>query len=216
VLGTNDAVVAKVRAQIDRYDPVQIGESGQVKEYREERKYGEFGEYTHRHISHLVGLYPGSSITKDRPDWMAAARVALTERGDQSTGWALAHRLNCWARLGDGDHALKLVRNLLAERTANNLWDLHPPFQIDGNFGATSGICEMLLQSQAGYIDLLPALPKDWVREGSFKGLCARGGYEVDCAWKDGKPVSVTVRGPKDRRPEVRFAGEPCPCRTLE
>jgi len=211
ILGTNDAVVAKVRAQMDRYDPVQVGESGQIKEFREERKYGEIGEYTHRHISHLVGLYPGSLITKERPDWMKAATVTLTERGDESTGWALAHRLNCWARLGDGDHCLKLLRNLLAHRTYDNLWDAHPPFQIDGNFGATSGICEMLLQSQAGYIDLLPALPKDWASEGSFKGLCARGNYEVDCAWKDGKPVRVAVRGVSAKRPIVRFAGKDVP-----
>ena len=208
ILGTNDAVVARVRAQPDKYDPVQVGESGQVKEFREERKYGEIGEYHHRHISLLVGLYPGSLITKERPDWMAAARCSLTERGDESTGWALAHRLNCWARLGDGEHCLNLIRNLLAHRTYDNLWDAHPPFQIDGNFGATSGICEMLLQSQAAYIDLLPALPKDWASEGSFEGLCARGGYEVDCAWKNGRPVRVAVRGPKGRRPSVRYAGK--------
>ena len=208
VLGTNDAVVARVRAQLGRYDPVQVGESGQVKEFREERKYGEIGEYHHRHISHLVGLYPGSLITAERPDWMAAARRSLTERGDESTGWALAHRLNCWARLGDGDHCLKLIRNLLAHRTYDNLWDAHPPFQIDGNFGATSGICEMLLQSHAGCIDLLPALPRDWASEGSFKGLRARGGYEVDCAWKDGRPVRIAIRGPKGARPAVRFAGK--------
>ncbi len=207
VLGTNDAVVAKVKSQIDRYDPVQIGESGQIKEYREEKKYGEIGERHHRHISHLVGLYPGTLINANHPDWMKAAKVALDFRGDKSTGWALAHRMNCRARLGDGDHALKLLRVMLAERTYDNLWDAHPPYQIDGNFGATSAVAEMLLQSQAGFVDLLPALPKDWSSHGSFKGLCARGRLVVDCEWKDGKPVSVTIRGPKGARPDVRFAG---------
>ena len=93
VLGTNDAVVARVKEQIGRYDPVQVGESGQVKEYREERKYGEIGQYRHRHVSQLMGLYPGTIINADRPDWMAAAKVTLDERGDKSTGWALAHRM---------------------------------------------------------------------------------------------------------------------------
>jgi hypothetical protein len=208
VLGTNDAVVARVRAQIDRYDPVQIGASGQIKEYREEKKYGEIGEYRHRHISQLVGLYPGTLINPNRPDWMAAARYSLNERGDKSTGWALAHRMNCRARLGDGDRARRLLHNLLAHRTYNNLWDAHPPYQIDGNFGATSAMAEMLLQSQSGFIDLLPALPKAWAAGGSFRGLCARGRIEVDCTWKDGRPVAVTVRAPAGVKPDVRFGGQ--------
>ena len=211
-LGTNDAVVAKVREQIGRYDPVQVGESGQLKEYREERKYGDFGQYRHRHISQLVGLTPGTLVTKTNAAWMAAAKVSLTERGDDSTGWALAHRLNAWARLGDGDHAHRLVRNLLAKRTYQNLWDAHPPFQIDGNFGATAGIAEMLVQSHAGFVDLLPALPKAWAREGSFQGLCVRGGWKVDCAWRDGRPVSVKLEKSSPNAlpaPEVLFDGKP-------
>ncbi|MBO4286601.1 MAG: glycoside hydrolase N-terminal domain-containing protein [Kiritimatiellae bacterium] len=211
VLGINDAVVARVKTQIDRYDPVQIGESGQIKEFREEKKYGEFGEYHHRHISHLVGLYPGTLINANHPDWMAAAKCSLDKRGDKSTGWALAHRMNCRARLGDGDHALKLLRVMLADRTFSNLWDAHPPYQIDGNFGATSAVAEMLLQSQAGYVDLLPALPKAWAERGSFKGLCARGALVVDCEWKDGKPVSIKVYAPKGTKPDVRFAGKGVP-----
>ncbi len=215
VLGTNDAVVARVRRQIGRYDPVQVGESGQIKEYREEKKYGEIGEYHHRHVSQLMGLYPGMLINSDHPDWMAAAKLTLDERGDKSTGWALAHRMLCRARLGDGDHALALLRTMMAERLYPNLWDVHPPFQIDGNFGATAAVAEMLLQShqpdgKGGFvIDLLPALPAEWASNGSFRGLCARGRLVVDCEWKDGKPVAVTVRAPKGAKPDVRFAGKP-------
>ena len=211
-LGIRDDVTARIERQLGHYTPVIIGESGQIKEFREEKKYGDLGEKTHRHISHLVGLYPGTIINKNHPDWMAAAKYSLTRRSDRSTGWALAHRLNCWARLGDGDHCHKLIRNLLGQRTYANLWDAHPPFQIDGNFGATSGVAEMLLQSHAGYIDLLPALPKAWAKEGSFKGLCARGAVEVDCTWKDGRPVKVSIRAKKKGdKPDVRYAGAPFP-----
>lgn len=209
ILGrADDPVVRRTKEQINRYDPVQIGESGQLKEFREESRYGEIGEYTHRHISQLVGLYPGSLVNASRPDWMSAARYSLTERGDHSTGWALAHRILCWARLGDGDHARKLLVELLTHRTHPNLWDVHPPFQIDGNFGATAGVAEMLLQSHAGSIDLLPALPLAW-KDGSFRGLCARGAYEVDCTWRDGKPVCCTVHAKKGGLPTVLFNGRP-------
>ncbi len=194
ILGKSDEVTDKIKEQLDHYSPVLIGGSGQIKEFREEDKYGEIGQYEHRHISQLVGLYPGNLINKATPEWMEAARYTLTERGDKSTGWALAHRLTCWARVGDGNHCHLLIRNLLGERSYDNLWDKHPPFQIDGNFGATAGIAEMVMQSHAGYIDLLPSLPDAWASYGSFKGLCARGGYEVDCEWKDAKPVNVVVR----------------------
>ena len=222
VLGTNDQVVARVKEQIDRYDPVQIGESGQLKEYREERRYGEIGEYRHRHISQLVGLFPGTLVNANHPDWMAAAKVTLDERGDQSTGWALAHRMICRARLGDGDHALTLLRNLLGGKVHPNLWDVHPPFQIDGNFGATAAIAEMLMQSHRRdgdgnfAIDLLPALPEAWAKRGSFKGLCARGDWVVNCEWKDGKPVKVELHpGPNaGPRPLVRHKGRSVECVT--
>ena len=210
-LGTNDAVVAKCREQVGRYDPVVIGASGQIKEYREESAYGEIGEKHHRHISHLMGLMPGTLITRETPEWMAAAKRTLELRGDHSTGWALAHRLNAWARTGDGAHAHVLFANLLGERTYDNLWDAHPPFQIDGNFGGTAGVIEMLLQSHAGFIDLLPALPPACAKRGSFRGLCARGAWEVFCAWENGEPVKVelTPKGKSSVPMDVRFRGRP-------
>lgn len=211
----NDPVVKKVRTQIDKYDPVQIGADGQVKEFREENKYAEIGQRHHRHISQLVGLMPGTIITPATPEWLAAARRTLDLRGDQSTGWALAHRICARARAGDGNRAHKLIGNLISTRTYDNLWDSHPPFQIDGNFGATAGITEMLLQSHSGYIDLLPALPDAWRKKGSFHGLCARGAFEVDCSWEDGVPKRVVVRSLKGRMPDVRFRGKAVPF-TLE
>ena len=209
ILGKNDDVVRLVRSQIAQYDPVQVGASGQIKEFREESAYGEIGQLHHRHISQLVGLMPGTLITRKTPEWLTAARKTLDFRGDESTGWALAHRLNARARTGEGDRAYALLGNLLSKRTFPNLWDAHPPFQIDGNFGATAGITEMLIQSHAGGIDLLPALPKAWAKKGSFRGFCARGAYEVDCAWADGRPTKVVVRAIKGGRPCVRHAGTP-------
>lgn len=203
----DDPLVRLVKTQVDRYDPVAVGEDGQLKEYREEAHYGDFGQWRHRHISQLVGLYPGTLVTKDRPEWMEAARYSLTQRGDDSTGWALAHRLNCWARLGDGEHCHKLIRILLGQKTFKNMWDAHPPFQIDGNFGATSGMAEMLLQSHAGYIDLLPALPAAWASKGRFRGLRARGGVEVDCEWINGQPTHVSISAFGREVPDVRFRG---------
>jgi len=194
------AVIRTVREQIDRYDPVQVGWSGQIKEYREEHFYGEVGEYRHRHISQLVGLYPGTSIQTETPAWLDAAKVSLDLRSDESTGWALAHRLNTWARTGDGNRAHKLYSNLIGKRTLPNLWDFHPPFQIDGNFGGTSGVAEMLLQSHESYIRPLPTLPDAW-KDGSFRGLRARGGFDLSVHWKNGCADTISV---------ISMAGEEC------
>ena len=195
-LGVSDATVARLKSVAGRFDPVQVGWSGQIKEYREERFYGEIGMYHHRHVSQLVGLMPGSIISRRRtPAWADAAAKTLDARGDWATGWALAHRLCLRARLGDGDHAYRLYRTLIGEKTCDNLWDSHPPFQIDGNFGATAGVAEMLLQGDARTVELLPALPRAWARKGSFRGLRARGGYTVDCAWENGQVTRYSVRG---------------------
>ena len=200
------AILQTVLKQIDKYDPIRVGLSGQVKEFFEEEKYGDMGEYTHRHISQLVGLYPGNVINGTTPAWLDAARYTLTERGDKATGWGVAHRLNLWARIQDGERAYDLLNQLLKVNTATNLWDLHPPFQIDGNLGGTAGISEMLLQSHAGYIEPLAAIPEAWAN-GSYTGLVARGNFEVSAAWANGLATSFNIKSLKGGAASVKYSG---------
>ncbi len=206
ILGTNDDVLDALKEQIDGYGPIQIGYSGQIKEYDEEHFYGEIGEAHHRHISQLVALTPGNTVTRSTPAWLDAARITLNLRGEGSSGWSAAHRLNSWARVGDGNHAYSLLQKMLKKCTHPNLWDVHPPFQIDGNFGATAGMTEMVLQSHEGYISLLPALPDAWNKI-SFKGLKARGNFTVDCDYDNGKIENLKIKSEVGGTIKLRYEG---------
>jgi len=207
ILGTDAALSGEIAVARAKLLPLKIGSAGQLQEWPFDWDMGA-DDIHHRHVSHLYGLFPSDQIDLDRtPALAAAAKRSLEIRGDRATGWATAWRINLWARLRDGDHAHEILRFLLGpERTYPNLFDAHPPFQIDGNFGGTSGMTEMLLQSQGGVIQLLPALPKAWP-SGSVRGLCARGGYTLDIAWRDGVLASATIVATRAGPATVRYNG---------
>jgi len=210
-LGRDKEFCEKLKCTVNQLPPLRIGSDGRIMEWSEEFKEAEPG---HRHMSHLYGLYPAAEITKSTPEYFEAAKKTIEGRlksGGGHTGWSRAWIINFFARLCDGNAAYENIIALLKKSTLPNMFDNHPPFQIDGNFGGTAGISEMLLQSHDGCIDILPALPDAW-KDGEFHGFKARGGFTVSVSWKDGKAIRCLINGEEGKKFRVRLNGTVIDC----
>ncbi|GAA1717774.1 hypothetical protein GCM10009809_12130 [Isoptericola hypogeus] len=213
ILGRSDPLLDTLRAQLPKLDPIQVGKSGQIKEYREEEYYGEIGDPRHRHISQLLGLYPGQLVNSTTPAWLDAAKVSLIGRGpDTGVGWSQAERVATWARALDGDRAHASYTDWLRSHAMHNLWDSVWPtasskvFQVDGNFGVTAGVSEMLLQSHDEVVAPLAALPTAW-DEGSYRRLLARGNFEVSARWSEHHADRIEVLSKSGTPLRLRYPG---------
>ena len=185
----------KLTSMRDRLLGPKIGRWGQLQEWMVDR---DDPKDQHRHLSHMIAVHPGRQISPlTTPELAEAARVSMNARGDGSTGWSRAWKISIWARLHDGNRTYSILSSMLRSMILDNLFNTHPPFQIDGNFGYAAGVCEMLLQSHMGEIHFLPALPDAWPN-GSVRGMRARGGAEIDMQWKDGRATTATVRAKVD------------------
>ncbi len=202
VLKTDKQLRREWQSVLDNLVPYQTGRYGQLMEWSKDI---DDPKDQHRHVNHLFGLHPGHTISPvTTPELAEASKVVLVHRGDGATGWSMGWKLNQWARLHDGNHAYTLFGNLLKNGTLDNLWDTHAPFQIDGNFGGTAGITEMLMQSHMGFIHILPALPDAW-SEGEVKGICAKGGFDVNITWKDCTPTEIIIKSKNGERCNLRY-----------
>jgi alpha-L-fucosidase 2 len=217
ILGTDQDFARKLKDMLPKIAPNQIGKHGQLQEWMEDK---DSPTDKHRHVSHLWGVHPGNEINwEETPELMKAARQSLIYRGDEGTGWSLAWKINFWARFLDGNHAYDMIKLLFRpvqiENTVytggggsyTNLFDAHPPFQIDGNFGAPAGMIEMLVQSHLGSIDILPALP-DALPSGKIDGVCARGGFELAFSWNGGKLDKLQVLSKAGQKCILRYGGK--------
>jgi alpha-L-fucosidase 2 len=210
LLNTDAALRNELKEKYKQIAPNKIGKYGQLQEWMQDV---DDTTNKHRHISHLWGMYPGNEINWDETaELMQAAKQSLLYRGDAATGWSLGWKINCWARFKDGEHAFKMIQMLISPVTAGagsypNLFDAHPPFQIDGNFGGAAGIGEMLLQSHTKYIDILPALPTA-LANGEVKGICARGGFIITMKWSEGKLQRLTVTSKAGLPLVLRYNGK--------